>query len=104
MARSSSGHRELNPAVIQEEHVPGFHGFRKLRRSRRDPSRFSNEVADFDHEVGTGRQMQRPPARQPSGANLGSAEILQDRDWPACRCCGASDPISRGAMTLVSAV
>ena len=54
--------------------------------------------------AGASRQLQRPTAGEPAGANLRAAEILQDRDWTTGGSRGAANAIDRGAMTAVSAV
>src|SRR5688572_24842682 len=73
-------HAELNPPIVEQEHVAGTDRLRQLRAGGRDPSWSAWEVADGDGEAIALGQRQRLAALKRSGADLWSAEVLHDGD------------------------
>ena len=77
---------------------------RKASECGEDPARASYVGSRFDAEPITIGKQQRPAALDPAGANLRSAEILQDGHGPARAAAGRADQSGHACVLFVGPV
>jgi hypothetical protein len=95
---------QLDPAVVEQQRAASRHRFRQIRICRRDSARLSGLVANHDPKPVAAGQSDRLAVRERAGANLRSAQILQQRHDPAGVVRGLANARHHLAVTVARAV
>ena len=102
--RSPSIDAQLDAPVVEQQRVAGLDERRQVFVAGRHPSGCAEEVADGDHQLVAVRERERRMVAQQAGADLGAAQVLQQRDAAAGLGRQRADARHHLAVRLVRAV